>query len=62
MRYLKKIKQIPHSNIIPSGLPKWVFLEQTEIVFDEFDEMKSISQWKWHFGRNGTNPTKSKNA
>ena len=53
MRYLKKIKQIPHSNIIPSGLPKWVFLEQTEIVFNE---TKTISQWKWNSGRNETSP------
>ena len=32
MRDLKKIR---HCNIIPSNLPKWVFLEQTEMVFDE---------------------------
>ena len=45
MRDLKKIKIKPirHYNIIPSYLPKWVFLEQTEMVFDE---MKTISQWK----------------
>ena len=48
MRGLKK--QIRHCNIIPSDLPKWVFLEQTEIVFDE---TKTISQWKWHSGHNG---------
>ena len=35
MRDLKKIKQIRHCNIIPSDLPKWVFLEQTEMVFGE---------------------------
>ena len=45
-RFIKKIKQIYHCNIIPSDLPKWVFLEQTEIVFDE---MKTIYQWKWFF-------------
>ena len=38
-----KIKQIRHCNIIPSDLLKWVFLDQTETVFDE---MKTISQWK----------------
>ena len=32
MRYLKKIR---HCNIIPSYLSKWVFLEQTKIIFDE---------------------------
>ena len=42
MRDLKK-KQIRHYNIIPSDLPKWVFLEQTETIFDE---MKTISQCK----------------
>ena len=31
---LKK-KQIRHCNIIPSDLPKWVFLEQTKMVFGE---------------------------
>ena len=35
MRDFKKIKQIHHCNIIPLDLPKWVFLEQTETVFDE---------------------------
>ena len=43
MRDLKKIKQIHHCNIIPSNVPKWVFLEQTETVFGE---TKIISQWK----------------
>ena len=43
MRDLKKIKQIRHCNIIPSNLSKWVFLEQTETVFDE---TKTIYQWK----------------
>ena len=33
MRDLKK--KIRHCNIIPSDLPKWVFLEQTETVFGE---------------------------
>ena len=49
MRDLKKIKQIRHCNIIPSDLSKWVFLEQTEMVFGE---MKTISQWKRHSGCN----------
>ena len=53
MRDLKKIKQIHHCNIIPSDFPKWVFLDQTEIIFDE---MKTIYQWKRHYGRNGTAP------
>ena len=43
MRDLKNIKQIRHYNIIPSDLLKWVFLEQTETVFDE---TKNISQSK----------------
>ena len=50
---LKKIKQIRHCNIIPSDLPRWVFLEQTETVFGE---MKTISQWKRCSGCNGTTP------
>ena len=49
MRDVKKIKQIRHYNIIPSDLPKWVFLEQTKTIFDE---TKTISQWKWHFRHN----------
>ena len=53
MRDLKKIKQIHHCNIIPSDLPKWVFLDQMEMVFDE---KKTTSQWKWRSGRNGTTP------
>ena len=53
MRDFKKIKQIHHCNIIPSDLPKWVFLEQTKMVFGE---MKTISQWKRCFGRNGISP------
>ena len=57
MIYLKKIKQIHHCNIIPSYFPKWVFLEQTETVFSE---MKTISQWKWHSGRNGIVPIAQK--
>ena len=52
-----KIKQIHHCNIIPSDLPKWVFLEQTKTVFGE---MKTISQWKRCFGCNGTAPTGQK--
>ena len=51
MRYLKK--QIRHCNIIPSDLPKWVFLEQTKMVFGK---KKTISQWKWHFRRNVIDP------
>ena len=54
MRDLKKIKQIRYYNIIPSDLPKWVFLEQTETVFGE---TKTISQWKRHSGRKGIAPT-----
>ena len=57
MRDFKKIKQIRHCNIIPSYLSKWVFLDQTEMIFGEmetvfnemetvFNEMKTISQWK----------------
>ena len=53
MRYLKKIKQIHHCKIIPLDLPKWVFLEQTETIFDE---TKTIFQWKRHSRRNGTAP------
>ena len=53
MRNLKK-KQNRHCNIIPSDLPKWVFLEQTETVFGE---TKTIFQWKRRSGRNGTAPT-----
>ena len=48
-----KIKQICHCNIIPSDLPKWVFLDQMEMVFSE---MKTISQWKWCYGHNGIAP------
>ena len=50
-------KQIRHFNIIPSDLPKWVFLEQTETIFGE---MKTISQWKRCFERNGIAPTSQK--
>ena len=53
MRDLKKIKQIRHCNIIPSYLPKWVFVEQTKIVFSE---TKTISQWKQRSERNGIAP------
>ena len=35
MRDLKKIKQIRHYNFIPSDLLKWVFLNQTKMVFSE---------------------------
>ena len=52
MRDLKK-KQIRHYNIIPSDLPKLVFLEQTKIVFDE---TKTISQWKRRSKHNGIAP------
>ena len=55
MRDLKK--QIRHCNIIPSYLPKWVFLEQTETVFGE---TKTIFQWKRRYGHNGTTPTSHK--
>ena len=51
MRNLKK--QNCHCNIIPSDLPKWVFLEQTETVFDE---TKTVSKWKRRSGRNGIAP------
>ena len=51
MRDLKK--QIRHCNIIPSNLPKWVFLEQRETVFNE---TKTISQWKRLSRRNGIAP------
>ena len=57
MRDLKKIKQIRHYNIIPSDLPKSVFLEQTKTIFDE---MKNTSQWKRHFGRNRIAPISKK--
>ena len=50
MRDLKKIKQIRHCNNIPSDLPKWVFLDQTEKFFNK---TKTISQWKWCSRRNG---------
>ena len=53
MRYLKKIKQIRLCNIIPSNLLKWVFLDQTEMVFGE---TKTISQWKRCSGCNGKIP------
>ena len=53
MRYLNKIKQIHHCNIIPSDLSKLVFLDQMETIFDE---MKTISQWKQHSGHNGIAP------
>ena len=52
MRYLKK--QIHHYNIIPSDLPKWVFLEQIEMVFGE---AKIVFKWKQHSECNGTAPT-----
>ena len=48
-----KKKQIRHCNIIPSDSPKWVFLEQTEMVLYE---TKTISQWKWHSRCNGIDP------
>ena len=54
-------KQICHYNIIPSDFSKWVFLEQTETVFDEleivFDETKTISQWTRCSRRNEIAPT-----
>ena len=51
MRYLQK--KIRHCNIIPSDLSKWVFLEQTKMVFGE---TKTIFQWKQCSKRNGTTP------
>ena len=51
---LKKIKQIRHCNIIPSDLPKLVFLDQTKMVFGE---TKTISKWKRRSRCNGTTPT-----
>ena len=42
MRDLKK--KIRHCNIIPSDLPKWVFLEQTKMVFGEM-KMALWTQW-----------------
>ena len=54
MRYFKnKIKQIHHCNIIRSDLSKWVFMEQTETIFDE---TKTLFQWKQHSECNGTTP------
>ena len=53
MRYLKKIKQIRHYNIIPLDLPKWVFLEKTKMVFGE---TKTVSKWKQHSRRNRIAP------
>ena len=50
---MRDLKKICHCNIIPSDLPKWVFLEQTETVFGE---MKTISQWKRCFRCNGIAP------
>ena len=50
-------KQIRHCNFIPSDLPKWVFLEQTEMVFSE---TKTISQWKRHYECNEIDPTRQK--
>ena len=53
-RFKKKTKQIRHCNIIPSDLPKLVFLEQTKMVFGE---MNTIFQWKWCSRHNGIAPT-----
>ena len=50
---MRDLKNIHHYNIIPSDLPKWVFLEQTETIFSE---TKIISQWKRRYGRNGIAP------
>ena len=49
----KKMKHIRYCNIIPSDFSKWVFLDQTETIFDE---MKTISQWKRCSGCNGIDP------
>ena len=57
MKDLKKIKQIRQSNIIPSNLSKWVFLEQMKTIFGE---TKTISQWKWRSRHNGTTPISKK--
>ena len=54
MRDLTKIR---HCNIIPSDLSKWVFLEQTEMVFGE---TKTISKWKRFCKRNDIDPTRKK--
>ena len=54
MKDLKnKIKQNHYCNIISSNLPKWVFLDQMEMVFSE---TKTISQWKQHSRHNGIAP------
>ena len=50
---MKDLKKNRHCNIIPSDLPKLVFLEQMETVFGE---TKTISQWKWHSECNGIVP------
>ena len=49
-----KKKQIYHCNIIPSYFPKWVFLEQTKIVFGEMktfpngnDAPNAMEQLPW---------------
>ena len=54
---MRDFKKIRHYHIIPSDLPKWVFLEQTETIFDE---MKTISQWKRCFGCIGIDPISKK--
>ena len=50
---MRDLKKIHHRNIIPSNLLKWVFLDQTKMVFNE---TKTIFQWKQCFGRNGIAP------
>ena len=54
---MRDLKKKCHCNIIPSDLSKWVFMEQTETIFDE---TKTISQWKRCSGCNGTTPTSQK--
>ena len=52
-----RLKKMRYCNIIPSDLPKWVFLEQTEMVFSETE---TIFKWKRCSGRNGIAPTAQK--
>ena len=48
MRDIKKIEQIRHCNIIPLDMPKLVFLEQTEIVFNETKTIFQYKRWSGH--------------
>ena len=47
MRDLKKIKRIRHCNIIPLDLPKWVFLDQTKMVFGETKTISPMETALW---------------